>query len=294
MELLTTQEFTLPYPPGSARENDVVSGDIRYIDDGRARPLLLIAHGFKTYKDWGMFPYAGEYFAELGFVTVVINFARNGVRPGEKKLTDWRLFAANTPSFEVDDIHMVLDAIDEGALEYYGINVDETKQYLLGHSGGGGVSLIAASERKDITGVVAWAPIATFDRFTDEEKKFWRAKRELLLKEDPEHGQIRVGLDPLDDIEVNAERLNICTAVRRYNGSILIVHGDQDPTVPLDEGKQLYEIAGPEKGTFVIIPDADHLFGVSHPYTRDTAPHLEQVLRETKKWLPEITEDPLS
>lgn len=285
MELLTTNEFILSHPSGTHRENEVVSGDVRYVDDGRPKPLMLIAHGYKTHKNWGMFPRVGEYFAEAGFVSIVINFSRNGVRQGESSITDWDNFARFTPTSAIEDIHLVLDAVGDGALDYYGIDVDGTPRVLLGHSGGGGVSILAASERDDVHAVVGWASIATFDRYTHQQKEYWRRKGEFILPEDPEHGAIRIGLDPLIDIEQHADRLNIIEAVSRLTSPILIIHGSADPTVPLREAEKLHAAAGPEKGTLLVIEDADHLFGASHNKASSSRDTIRRVLAETKNWL---------
>jgi hypothetical protein len=55
MELLTTRHFTLTHSNGSNRSEEAVSGDIRFIDDGKPKPCIVVAHGYKTFKDWGMF-----------------------------------------------------------------------------------------------------------------------------------------------------------------------------------------------------------------------------------------------
>jgi len=285
MELLTTQEFVLAHPSTSQRADEVVSGDIRYIDDGRPKPAMLIAHGYKTFKDWGMFPHVGEYFAERGFVTIVINFARNGVKTGENEIADWEVFSRLTPTSEVEDLHLVLDAIEDGALEYYGIDTEDTQRVLLGHSGGASVSIITASERDDIQAVTSWSAVSTFDRFTPEEKKQWREKGTLELHGDPEYGTIRVGTEPLNDIENNAERLNILNAVKRLSCPVLIAHGTNDSTVDRKEADILYKTAGSDNATKIEIKDANHLYDVTHPYKPGSSDHLNRLLDETNHWL---------
>ncbi len=285
MELLTTREFILTHPHGSGREDEIVSGDIRYIDNGRPKPLMIIAHGYKTFKDWGMFPYVGEYFAEHGYVTIVINFARNGVKTGEKQISDWELFSRLTATSEIEDLHLVLDAVDEGALEYYGIDTEQTGRIMLGHSGGGSVSVITAAEREDIDAVVLWSAPSTFDRFKPEEIIFWREKGELELHGDPEYGTIRVGIEPLDDIENNAGRLNIIAAIKRLTCPVFIAQGDGDPTVSRDEADELYAAAGSEKCKLLELQGSDHLYGVKHPYEPGSSGHLDLLLDETNRWL---------
>ncbi len=285
MELLTTQEFILAHPSTSDRADEVVSGDIRYIDDGRPKSVMIVAHGYKTHKNWGIFPHIGEYFAGQGFVTIVINFARNGVKTGEKEITDWESFSRLTATSEIEDLHLVLDAIEDGALEYYGIDTENTRRILLGHSGGGSVSIIAAHERVDIDAVVMWSAAATFDRFTTDDKKHWREKGELELHGDPEYGTIRIGIEPLDDIENNADRLNIIEVMRQVQCPVFIAHGTNDETVPFKEAEALYEAAGSDKATFFDLKDAGHLYGVTHQYRPGSSEAVNRLLDETNRWL---------
>lgn len=288
MELLTKQEFVLSHPPGSGRDEEVVSGDIRYIDDGRPKPLMVISHGYKTFKDWGMFPHTGEYFAERGFVTIVINFARNGVGKGEKEITDWDQFARLTPTSEIEDLHLVLDAVDEGALEYYAIDTEKTDRILLGHSGGGAVSIITAAERDDVNAVISWSSPSTFDRIEPEQKASWREKGELELQGDPEYGTVRIGIEPLDDIENNAARLNVIEAVRRLKCPVFIAQGDNDPTVLREEAGKLADAADNQKSSIIELRGADHLYGVTHPYEPGSSENLSRLLDETNRWIKSV------
>jgi uncharacterized protein len=283
MEPLATQAFTLPHPAGTGRDDEVVSGDIRYIDDGKKRPLAVISHGYKTSKDWGMFPHAGEYFAGEGYVTIVPNFARNGVRPGEREIRDWQAFARLTPSSALDDLHLLLDAVREGALEYYGIDIDGAPIALIGHSTGAGISILAASERNDIDAVCAWSPLATFNRYPPEIRERWRENGWLQLPDDPELGPIRLGPEPLEDIEKNAERLDILQAASRMKSRLAVFHGTDDATIPVAEGESVYAAA--RDGQIVKIDGADHLYGASVGYEPGSSPQVLRLFQETKEWL---------
>ena len=47
-EVLDHQKFRIELDDGS-----FLSGDVRTIKDGAAKPVLLIGHGFRGHKDWG-------------------------------------------------------------------------------------------------------------------------------------------------------------------------------------------------------------------------------------------------
>lgn len=72
--------FQLAKNPGR-----IIRGDV-FPAKSKARGTLVICHGFKGFKDWGMFPYVGEKLsAWLDVIT--FNFSHNGVlTPGSWKI----------------------------------------------------------------------------------------------------------------------------------------------------------------------------------------------------------------
>ncbi len=62
----------------------------------------------------------------------------------------------------------------------------------------------------------------------------------------------------------------------------LIVHGADDETVPVEEGRRLAGRAGGEK-ELRVIPGASHTFGSRHPFAGPT-PQLIQALNATQRW----------
>ncbi|MGI8818579.1 MAG: hypothetical protein ACR2HW_05490, partial [Gemmatimonadales bacterium] len=98
------------------------------------RPAVLVLHGFKGFKDWGMFPPLGERLALAGFSAVIPNLSGSGVDDdGEFTLPE--RFGRNTFSAELQDAGTVIDALRDGRL---GIPAPSTLG-LIGHSRGGGV-----------------------------------------------------------------------------------------------------------------------------------------------------------
>lgn len=52
--------------------------DAFYEEHGEKLPLVIFAHGYKGYKDWGAWNLMAEKFAESGFFLVKFNFSHNG------------------------------------------------------------------------------------------------------------------------------------------------------------------------------------------------------------------------
>ncbi|HEX3556415.1 MAG TPA: hypothetical protein VIA62_24610 [Thermoanaerobaculia bacterium] len=64
----------------------------------------------------------------------------------------------------------------------------------------------------------------------------------------------------------------------------LIVHGADDETVPVEEGRRLAGRAGGEgEKELRVIPGASHTFGSRHPFAGPT-PQLIQALNATQRW----------
>ncbi|MDP5091786.1 MAG: alpha/beta hydrolase, partial [Polaribacter sp.] len=70
-----------------------------------------------------------------------------------------------------------------------------------------------------------------------------------------------------EDFIRNKERLNIQKATENIQIPHLIIHGDADTSVFIEEAKNLKKWN--PKAEFTIITNADHVFNVSHPWEKD-------------------------
>jgi len=53
--------------------------DVRAGGRESSRPAVVVVHGFKGFKDWGMFPRLAERLAQAGFSAVSFNMSGSGV-----------------------------------------------------------------------------------------------------------------------------------------------------------------------------------------------------------------------
>src|SRR3954468_14441695 len=89
--------------------------DVRSGGRKTSRPAVVVLHGFKGFKDWGMFPHLAERLARAGFTAISFNVSGSGVDDaGEFSLP--HRFGHNTYSAELEDLARVLDAITMGEL----------------------------------------------------------------------------------------------------------------------------------------------------------------------------------
>jgi dienelactone hydrolase len=278
MNHIVEKEFVL-----ESAGNSAIWGDVRWHDDGRPDslwPVVIVCHGFKAFKDWGPFPAIGRRFAELGFVSIVFNFSHNGISVHSRRFTEPEKFSINTFSLELDDVRRIVDAVESGAI-VCPANLDRIG--IVGHSRGGGIALISGREDGRIKAVASWASVAKFDRYTEEQKARWKEKGSVQLSSINSRTAFTLGLDLLNDIEQNRERLNILRAVQALGKPLLIVHGMHDIPVKLKEAQELFDAAEKNLTEFVILEGAGHAFGAKHPY-RTESPVMTHVIDLTASW----------
>lgn len=260
---------------------DGIAGDLRYAPGERALPLLIVCHGFTAHKDWGPFPYFGRGFARLGFASIVFNFSHNGVGPGARRFTELEKFSRNTIGKEIEDIRGLLDAVRDGGLGR-GV-IDPARIGVVGHSRGGGVAILAASNDPRLRGVAAWSTVATFERYTSHQREAWERDGYIPVTVRGMRTRLRFSLEVLRDIESHREEYDIRRAVRALDVPLLLVHGAADVSVKPSEPESLYSVADRSKTEFVTLEGTGHTFGARHPFRHGT-PQIDQLISLTSRW----------
>lgn len=269
------RRFTL-----ESRLGEPIHGDLR-LPAGGPHPVVVCCHGFKGFKDWGFHPWLGARFADAGLAAIHFNFSRNGVRAVDGDIEDLDAFRRNTLSIERDDLDSVLDAVVSGALDP---SLDGARLGLFGHSRGGGVALLGAAGRPEAKALVTWAAVSRFDRIADEATLAeWRRTGVYEVVNSRTGQKLPMGVGFLDDVLANLARLDLFAAARRLSVPWLLVHGEADPTVPIDEALALGR-ASEGRARLLAIADAGHTFGAVHPFAGPT-PHLEEAAGATVEHL---------
>jgi dienelactone hydrolase len=255
-------------------------------------PAVVICHGFKGFMEWAFFPYLATLLAERGFVAVRVNLSGSGLLPGEDRVSDPGAFRRNTHSRELADLLATLDATGR---EIAPGRVDLSRLGFLGHSRGGGAAVLAAALppwRSRLSALVTWAAVASFDRYSAEEKETWRRDGELPVVNSRTGQKLALGVELLDDLERQAAALDILAAASQVTAPWLLVHGEADETVPVAEADRLFAAAGGAAGgprkklDLLRVPGGiggNHTFGARHPFAAPT-PALIQALNATQRW----------
>jgi dienelactone hydrolase len=247
------------------------------------RPAVVVCHGFKGFMEWGFFPYLATLLAERGMTAVRFNVWGSGMRPGEDRVGDLAAFRADTHGRELADVLAVLAAAAGGGIAPG--RIDPARLGLCGHSRGGGNAILAAALaewRERVRALVTWAAVATFDRYGPEQKAAWRRDGALPVVNSRTGQELAMGVELLEDLEADDAALDVAGAARRLAAPWLIVHGEADETVSVDDARRLDAAAtGPHE--LLLLPGATHTFNARHPFAGPT-PQLIQAMNATQRW----------
>lgn len=252
------------------KHGDNLITDIRHDINGRDLPLVIFCHGFKGFKDWGGFPYMLDKLEQENNFTVSFNFSYNGTGEDESEQSDFTrldLFAKNTFSRELDDLGSVIDYFDKHRNEY-NYNFDDLT--LIGHSRGGGITILKTAEDKRVEKLIVLASVNSFDRYSDTLKKKWKEAGYFEVENARTKQIMRLNYTLVEDIYNNPDRLDIQKAIEKIDVPVLIIHGRQDITVDYSNGEDLYARSNKDKTTLVVLENTGHTFGAVHPFQGTT------------------------
>ena len=244
-------------------------------EDFAEHPVIVYVHGFKGFKDWGFVPYAANYFAQHGFTFLAFNFSHNGIGKDPLQFTEFERFKQNTYSREIQEVGEILHLCS--LTDFFGAYL-KGNIGLIGHSRGGGIGLLGAAEHKEVAAVATWASVSSLDRFSKSERDRWR-KQGFTERVNSRTGQVfQLGVDMLDEIErFGKSRLHVLSAVKKLERPLLIIHGQEDESVPMYEAEQLNVYGEPGLTELRLIPKVGHTFGAKHPFEASNE-SLDQVL----------------
>lgn len=275
--MLTHSSFLLT----GTRHGRDFEADATYRADGRARPVIVFIHGFKGFKDWGHFPRVAGFFAEQGFVFVKLNLSHNGlVVGGTGDLEDLEAFGRNNFSIELDDVGQVIDALfAPGGGPVPAADLDLSRLYLVGHSRGGGLALLKAAEDARVRAVATWASIADVDqRWPQPLLDEWQRAGVLHVPNTRTGQQLPLHFQIVEDYAANRARLDIAHHAPRLRQPLLLVHGDQDETVPVAAAHALHALK--PDAELRLLPGATHMFGGAHPWPQEALPEPARLVAE--------------
>lgn len=242
--------------------------DVYYDPDKSSGNLIIFCHGFKGFKDWGYFELMAEYFASEGFIFIKFNYSHNGTSPEHpEQFVDIEAFSKNTFSKEFADLKKVIEFAGSNNL----IPKPIKNIYLLGHSRGGYLAILKTFHNNQIKGLATLAAVGNFEsRYTTEEIAYWKDQGIIYIENTRTGQMMPLKFDIFKDYDENKEKLSVPLIAPKINKPWLIIHGEKDESVPVSHAYDLKKWN--PKAQLLILPDANHVFGGSHPYEKDYLP----------------------
>ena len=216
-----------------------------FIPTGERAPALVVMHGWGGNAEM-MLPLAAPLH-ERGFALLLVDARCHGQSDGDT--------FASLPRF-AEDIDAALAWL-AGQPE-----VDAARLGVIGHSVGAGAALLAASRRADLRAVVSLAafahPAAMMRRWLASMRiPYWPFGAYILA-----YVQRVIGYR-FDDIAPRH-------TVARVACPVLIVHGLEDDTVPVDEAREIYAARASDAVELLLVPGSHDDYG-------DVTRHLAQL-----------------
>lgn len=252
----------------NGKHNKPILTDLFFKESNQLKPILIFCHGYKGFKDWGAWNLMAETFANAGFFFVKFNFSHNGGTAEQPiDFPDLEAFGNNNYSKELDDLGNVIDWVSENSDIKNEIDLNEI--YLIGHSRGAGIVLLKSDEDSRAKKVISLAGVSDYkSRFPKNEKLQEREEKKVyFVKNGRTHQEMPHFYQFFRDFEKNEKRLNIKKATQNLEIPLLIIHGNNDASVSINEAKNLHKWNS--KSTFKIIENSNHVFGTSHPWDKE-------------------------
>ncbi len=224
--------------------------------------VALLVHGFKGYKDYGMFPVLGRALAEMGLVCHRFNLAHSGMTDDIATFERPELFERDTWAFQAQDVVCVARAVREGKLRGRGLPM-----MLVGHSRGGVAALLAAGRQGDEIGPLAGlvtinAPAACCSMGEGDRRSL--LEHGIFESPSARTGQVlRVGRAWLQTQLDDPAWHNVADAASSVNAPVLVIHGDADTTV--DPGSAGVIAGAAREARRVMIAGANHVLNTPNP-----------------------------
>lgn len=246
--------------------------DAYFPESAEKMPLVIFAHGYKGYKNWGAWDLMAKRFAEAGFFFVKFNFSHNGTTlENPTAFDDLEAFGNNNFSKEMLDYDAVLNHFSKRA------EIDPERIAVIGHSRGGGITLIKACEDERIKAVISLAGVSHFGyRFPSGDRmEEWKNSGVMYSENARTKQQMPHYYQFYEDYRTNEQRFSVQYAAQHLEKPLLIVQGSNDDAVKDKEAFLLNEWC--KNSQLEILEGANHTFGASEPWKDKELPsHLSR------------------
>ncbi len=265
------------------RENNKpIVWDAFFNNDNNKKPLVIFCHGYKGFKDWGAWDLVAEAFMKANLFYVKFNFSHNGGTVEQPiDFPDLNAFAENNYSKELEDLDAMISFLISKKNEFSN-QIDANDISVIGHSRGGGISILKTKEDQRIKKLITWASVSSFGKRTSTtgDIEQWKKDGVKYVLNGRTKQKMPHNFQFYLDFKANEQRLNIENAEKNINVPHLIIHAKEDPSVLYQEALNLHQWN--QKSELFTIENSNHVFDAKHPWTERKMPsNLEKAVNKT-------------
>lgn len=250
--------------------------DVYFLENNSPKPVIIFTHGFKGFKDWGIWDLLAKSFAAAGFCFIKFNFSHNGTTlESPLDFDDLTAFSQNNFSHELADIQSLLHAIHKEHINIPSNEIQKDHIVLMGHSRSGPTCLLATSMDKNIRQLVTLAAVDRMNyAWSPKAIKEWREKGTVYILNGRTKQEMPLDFQLYEDIVQLEQKYN--DTLTRLNIPWLIVHGKKDPAIHYHAAINLH--VQNQKSEIFFVEEGDHVFGGKHPYKHSELPAACQLV----------------
>jgi pimeloyl-ACP methyl ester carboxylesterase len=268
--------FEIEGADGGPLRGDLYQG----VTHGGGPRAVVLCHGFRGYKDWGFIPLLASAVAAQGATAVAFNMTGSGIVGEGGAFVERERFRKSTYAAELEDLDRVARWLSRRITE----GDRPAALGLIGHSRGGAMAILYAASHPQVRTVVALAAPSRIGVWPDAAFEAWREGRPHVVRDFRARAELPLGPEIYDDITRNGARYDLERAAAALTIPLLVVQGDRDRSVPVEEGRVLASWGPSATTELAIIEGAGHSFQAGDKIRR-TPPQLLEMIERVSAWV---------
>lgn len=248
-------------------------------DGSRPHGIVLMAHGFKGFKDYGMFPWLANQMCSAGHIVHRFNFSHSGMSDDDGPFQYPDLFEQATWNNQVEDLQLIANEFGQPDLPLI----------VFGHSRGG-VAILLAIGRGSVhaQGAISLSAPSRCNSLSNDEQEVLFANGRIESPSGRTGQMLYVGKRFLEEQLESPLEHELLELATKIEVPCLLIHGEIDQTVPVEAAKQLDSSI--QHSTLNIIDGGDHVFNTANPFSIDSEPskQLNEVWASIQSWLSRV------
>lgn len=260
-----------------------ISADMHYDDAKTITNWVVYVHGFNGFKDWGNGDLMASYFTNAGLGFVKFNFSHNGTTPDyPEEFTDLEAYGQNNFSKQIFDLEQVFVHLEK-IIPFHSHNF-----HLIGHSMGGGVSILfAAKHPHRLKSLLTWAAIdaakTPWGKWSSDKMDVWRETKVAYYFNGRTGQHLPLYYQLYEDYINNQKQLDIKLSAETIGLPWLLCHGTNDEAVDISVAQQFEKV---NDNIETYYPETNHTFGRVHPHLSNVYPSsFDELLRKSVQFI---------